>query len=287
MCVGLPVPQAGDSIELLQKDHAGQLVIEDHGRQCQDEIGTFQAPRSVAVGPPDLEHHAAAATGRELFKELREIGGAEHLPAFIEHDAPVAGRGLGHQPSTFVFPGQRDIRLAGVSADASRGQEDLLDRDVPADATEVVGSGIICPSRTPPSDTKEEQLHRASGHRGVRLHDGRPIRNDDLDAGSICPHALEVVEDPEGLVKNMDHDSTVVDQDPTGGFQAFHADGMQPKSRADLLVDGTRNGADLSTVGPVHDDEEVAVRSETADVEHDEIFGFLADGGDADGCGER
>ena len=77
----------------------------------------------------------------------------------------------------------------------------------------------------------------------------------------------------------MDHEIEVVHEDPLAGPLSFHMAGPPPVHLLEALLDGVGDGRGLTFGGAVTDDEGVGDVAQAAQVENDDVFGFLVVGG--------
>ena len=77
----------------------------------------------------------------------------------------------------------------------------------------------------------------------------------------------------------MDHEIEVVHEDPLAGPLPFHMAGPPAVHLPEALLDGVGDGCGLSFGGTVADDEGVGDVAQAAQVEDDDVFGFLVGGG--------
>src|SRR5260221_14729290 len=93
--VRMPLQDCKCTVDLFEKNHAGQLMGEGHFSEGKNQVGGAAGLVAETVGGTDGENQVLGAAVLLVAKQLSELFGSELAPAGIEqdHDRRGAPRG--------------------------------------------------------------------------------------------------------------------------------------------------------------------------------------------------
>ena len=96
----------------------------------------------------------------------------------------------------------------------------------------------------------------------------------DIDAPRFAPKALKIVKAPRLFIEDVNHEITVIDQDPFRRLETF--DASRPRTAAlQLFDDFIADGLALTAVRPRGDDKKISKADDAAQVKHRQVERFL------------
>lgn len=90
----------------------------------------------------------------------------------------------------------------------------------------------------------------------------------------VHPQAVQIVVAPHGFIEDVDEDIAQVDEDPSALPQTLYAQGLHPEFNLQCIENPVGDGLDLARVGPVTENEPIAKRGLTFDVQDGQLVGF-------------